>query len=293
MKAVSQRVPGFDQIMKVFLGMGLDPSADLHTLTVAHPGSSELSKLFVVVDGRFPADKFEAAIKEFGDGVRIAKVGNAWLGQIKIRDADKRVQSVCFALANGKTLVMSYQENIVKDALMRVEENRFVAKRIEDLLKTTNDKQTLSFLLTRDAALRLTAENKNDIQFQPLLSTVLKDKTIGKALQRLRIAWGRPENGDITGVSGAVTLSQDFKFEFHLRTRNEMTAQVRQGHGDTLVDAANIIADLLARHIPELAFLPDVTRTLRFTQNGTRVDFTGNMSYVNLAKLIAWLSPAE
>jgi hypothetical protein len=261
-ETIGQLIAPRDQpFRKLADNLGFDPVTDLHTITLAHNG---LSDGLVIVDGSFRADKFEAAFREFGKDVgefeRFFMVGKVPVCQIKVKDNAN--ESVWVALIEGRSLVICDNEKAVRDALVRVEMNQFVAKKVQGLLKKTNDKQTFSFVATRDAL---------------MLPPIGNIGNLG------------PIPAKICGVCGTSTVTGDIGLEIHFDGEDDKTAKELVEAGNGGIFLLRNFAAAQARQDMRLAPFVDLAATLRMHQSGRFAVLTGSISYLNAGKLFEYI----
>ena len=102
--------------MKYLKDMGFDPLTHLNTITVAHPGSKSPEDFFIVIDGEVDVKKFTdttaAAAKDHPGSLNISKFGTTSIYEVSVEGKTGFV-----ALVNGKSLVVSAKEELVKGAI--------------------------------------------------------------------------------------------------------------------------------------------------------------------------------
>ena len=253
-------VPGGEEALKHLKQIGFDPLQDLHSVTVAMPPSKDPEAAFVILEGNFNAAKIkstaEQLAKEKGDVIKITQAGAQTIFEIT-PPAEKKV---FIALAGDKILLVSLisKQNLT-EALGR---GAPVAKKqILDLLATTNPTQTASFVMTGSALVKLSEDLPVPVQGA--------DATL-KAM---------------TGITGALTVNKDVKFQLGVGMGDEATAK-------KLAEAANgglfMVKGLAQQQIkdtPELAPVGDILNTLKVGAEATAVVLRGEISAEVMRKL--------
>ena len=152
-KAAVENLPNSDEVMKYFKQMSFDPFTHLTSITVAHPGSQDPKEVFVVIEGIFHAKKFAetaaTAAQNYPGTIRVTKFGTTPVYEIQGPG-----DTAYLALIGGKSLVMTVQEDALKAAITRSTGDTIAASKVKELMKTTSDKQSLSFVITGDAMMR-------------------------------------------------------------------------------------------------------------------------------------------
>lgn len=264
--ALQGQIPGDDQAKKYLDKLGFDPFRDLHGLTVTHTGSKDPDALFVVVQGSFDPKKFETtaveAAKDNGDALRISNLGEVKVFEISPPGDKKFYVSVL----DTKSLVLTLNQNALKEVVGRATGagTGGLKKEIRDLLKTTNEKQSVSLVIT-GAALGRVAENAPNIP---------NAEQAGQVLQA------------IEGISAAVTIAKNINFQLGVGFRDEPTTKKLVAGSNAGLLGLRIFAAQKAKENPDLMPLIDVMNTLRVGAVGTSLVLTGEVSYDNLDKLI-------
>src|SRR5262245_53042979 len=97
---------------------GFDVLRDLHSVTIASNGTKEVDAVFVVIEGKFNADKVHAVAEEIAgenaDHLKISKIGSTKVYEIVPPGENKRIYA---ALINDTTLVAAPSQDALKDAI--------------------------------------------------------------------------------------------------------------------------------------------------------------------------------
>ena len=160
-------------------------------------------------------------------------------------------------------------------------------------MKRTSAKQTFSFFLTRDVAVRLAKDDKADIQFLPLPSTFLKDKRIGETFRGVRHLWVKYDDGKLDSIFVSATLTRDIHFEFLFGGKDEAAAKELDECLGIVISMIERVVAARIRDDERLAFLSDIIESLRIYRSGKFAVLTGSISYLNMGRLLALLGPQQ
>jgi hypothetical protein len=244
--------------------IGIDPFKDIDSVTVAHPGSKDPDATVLIIEGAFNAQKFEntaeEAAKDNGEVLKISKVGN-----VKVYDVSPPGEKRVFLTLLGKSLVITPSKEILNGTLARVagDEKGKLKKQIGDLLSTTSDKQSLSFVITGPALSRLADNPKipNGAQVAPVLQA-------------------------LDGVSGAITIAKNINFQFAVGSKDEATTKNMVAQGNAGLLGLRLLVAQKAKENEALMPLVEVMNSLRVSAKGVNTVLTGEVSYENLDKLL-------
>jgi len=264
--ALETRIPD-DRAIKYLEKLGFDPFKDLHSVSVAHTGSKDPEDFFVIVEGNFSSEKLLAvakeAAKENGDNLKISKIGTTHVYEVSPGGG-----MTLYVAHLSKSLVVTASEDAMKSAIKRSTGVGPFAPKVRELLKTTNDTQSLSVVMTGNA--------------------------LGSLAQQAQ-AKGLPQNAvaglaGIDGVSGAITIAKNIDFLLGVGAKDADTAkQYSQMGNDLLPLGKALLAQNVQKNKELAAPLMDVVNTLRLTATGSNVVLRGEVSYDNLQKLFSAL----
>ena len=266
------QLPIDEQIMKYFEEVGFDPYKHLISVTVAHSGTGKGENALLLIRGDFDSAKFEAAAKKGAqDHADVLKITS--INQIPVYEVRADNKTVYVALYQGKYLLASGNQDSFKETLGRVAgAGGPDAPKVKTLLATTNDKQSLSVVVTGNAMVALAKKVNAD----PKLP-----KNVGDALEQISEVLQSVE-----GASLAVTMAQDINFQLGIGTKNEAAARDLVDNGKVALSFVNLWVAQVAKGEPSLAPLVDVAKTLQIRADGSNVVMSGVVSYANLDKLI-------
>jgi hypothetical protein len=140
-----------EEVQDIFKSLGLDPLADIHSLTLASTNISDPSKALFILHGKFNPDKFHAKAQEviqtYGEILKIHK-----LETIQYYEVNFPGQSSFFvALINPTTIVASPGKDGVLEALEKAagKKKSEVKKELLDLLEKVDTGRTLWMMVSR------------------------------------------------------------------------------------------------------------------------------------------------
>jgi hypothetical protein len=263
-KAALDNLPNSDEVTKYLKQMGFDPFTHLTSVTVALPANMDRRDVFVVIDGIFDARKFADTAKSAADNnpgvMKLSKFETTTYYDIQIPG-----DNIYVALLGGKSLVLTPQEDALKGAITRYAGTKIAADKVKDLLKITNDQQSLNFVITGQAMVKLAQQAPRGKGIPAGIGDALKD---------------------IVGLSGAVTLTKEINFQLGLGSKDAKTAQMMANQGQLVLAVAKIGIAGEAQNNPDLAPLVDILQTLQITSMGSNALLSGSVSQANLEKLI-------
>lgn len=259
LRAAMDQAPNGDEVSKYLKMMGFDPFEDLHSISIAHPGSQDPKDLFVIIEGAFDAKKFAATAKtaqeNYPNEFKIGTIGNTSYYELTVSG------EVGYVALIGKSIVISAQKESLEGAIKRANGTVVAADKIRDLLKTTNDKQSFSFAITGAAINRLAENAPPGVQVPNQLA-------------------------DVRGITAAITLTKEIEFMLGVGVKDAKTAKDFENTGTFALAAAKLMVNQQAQQNPDLVVVSDIMRTLRLSSNGANVMATGSITKENLEKLI-------
>jgi len=254
-----QKNPAFELLDKT----GFDIFRDLHSVTFASNGTKEVDAAFLLIEGKFNADKVHAVAGEYAeknaDTVKVSAVGGTKVYEIIPPGDNKRFYA---ALINDTTLAVAPSQDALKDSISGTPRKAMKAN-FKSLLKTTSNKQSFSFAATGSAINRLIAD-------API-------PNVDNAAAML-------ENVD--GISMAVTIGKDIGLQLGVNTKDADTAKQASGMLNLGVFGLRTAAANKAKEDSNFQPLVDVAKSVRVTTEGNNVLLRGEISLENLEKLI-------
>jgi hypothetical protein len=259
-----QGVPGAEDATKYLKKAGFDPFKDLHSVTIAMPASKDPEAGFIIVEGKFSPEMVQAAAEEAakdqGDIIKVTWAGKQTIYEI----APPGEKKVYATLLEGRALLAASSKEGLSDALARAAGTKKseIKKEIKELLETTNNKQSISFVATGNAINKLIedAPIPNGNQFGPLLQQV-------------------------SGMSGAITINKDISFQLGVGAGDEESAKkMAQGARFGLV-FANALVQQKVKEDEKLAPVMDIMKTLKVTSQGNSVLLRGEVTMEVIMKL--------
>jgi len=266
---IEANIPNYDQAAKYLKMMDFDLFNDITSITYALPGTMDPADSFVVIDAKFNDEKFRAtALKAAADNpgiMRVSKFGTTPVYEVQAPGIPG--DHLYIALVNGKSLVITPHEDVLKGAITRSGGVGIAATKVKDLLKATSDKQSFNFVLTG-----------------PVLGELVKmAKAKGADIKGLPAIKDVPA---IEGLTGSFTLTKEINFQLGLGTKTDKEARELANLGDGVLALAKLLVVPKLRMNPDYVPLVEVIQTLRVSAVGPNAVITGSVTQENLEKLI-------
>jgi hypothetical protein len=242
---------------------GIDLFHDVHTVTVAGPGTNDKSKAVVIIEGKFNPQKLlasaEEASKDTG-AITVSKADGATVYEIPQPDGKT---AYVRPLGTDVLLAASSKETLSATATQaQAGQTPTLSKGFKTLLQTTNDKQSISIAVTGPAFARMleNAPGANDAA-----AAYLKG---------------------MDGLSLAVTLSKDVKFQIGVNATGKEAAEQFSKFGNGAILWGRGMLAQKAKEDVKFAPIVEVLETLQIVTQGTNLVLRGEISYENLGKLL-------
>src|SRR5262245_54456959 len=140
------------EIGKYLKKANFDLFKDLNSVTVAMPNGRTADEPFILLEGKFDADKIETAIleasKDGGDvKVKIIKIANTTAFEV----TPKEEKTMYVGILDKKTMIACVSKADFAEAVARqngTKAGTFKAPVFKNLLQTTSNKQSISFVAT-------------------------------------------------------------------------------------------------------------------------------------------------
>jgi hypothetical protein len=248
-----------DEAKKYFEELGVKPFRDFHVITVAAPASLDPKKGLLIIDGKFSAERFhktaEQGAKDYGDVLKIGRIGSQEVYEVNPPGHD----ALFITLANTSTLLASHSKSVLETALTQNEPN--LKKEVQNLLKTTSDKQSFNIVATGKAVSNA-AEKAAEHNPDP------KTKQIADA--------AAPVLKTLAGFNAAITVGKNIDFQIGIGTKDKNAADVlaKQING-LLVFGKGIVA---AQQDPKAQAAAEVMKTLQVSTEDTTVLVRGEIA---------------
>jgi len=261
-------IQGNEEAKKYLEALGFDLLRDFHGVTVAGAASMDPDTGLVIVEGKFNPEKFhntaEQVARENGDILKVIKVGNHKIWEV---NAPGHPKTLYMCLANKSTILAALSKSVLTTALEQKEPD--LKKEVRELLKTTNSKQSLSFVATGKALSNLAekiAEKSNDPKGKQVLEMA------GPALKM------------IAGFSAALTVGKNVDFQVGVGTEDKKAADVLSQQATGLIALGRTLVAQKAQQDPNSATALEIMRTLTASVEGTTVILRGQISAAVLEK---------
>jgi len=255
--------------------LGFDLFKDLDSVTIASPGSKNPESLMIFIEGKFNAEKLQAAgedaIRENADAIKAVKIGGVQAYQINPKQGEEK--PFFAGLVGNNMLVATGSKEAFADAVARNGGTRQskLKQEFKGLLDTVNKKQSFSMVATGAA-----------------LGRLLEDAPIPNAEAAMA---GLQQ---IEGLSVAVTVEKDVAFQLGVNTKDKATAEQFAKAGNGGLQLVKLMAEKKRTEDPDkFGPVADIAKTLRLTSQGSNVMLRGEISFENLGKIIQNLPKKE
>lgn len=270
--ALENALPGEDQAMKYLKAADFDPFRDLVSVSFALPATKNPEEGVVIVRGRFTPEKFygvaEQAAKDNADVIKLTQAG-----AVRVIEVSPPGEKKGYVSLVGSSVLVAAPNKAKLEAVTAALGGRGGKHKpaFADLLKTTNPKQSFSFVATGPALAKLLEDNPN----------------VPNAEQAL------PVLQQLQGVSGALTIGKDVQFQLAIGTKDAPTAmKLAQGANIGLFTARALVNQKVMED-PKLAPVNDIMKTLRVSAQGTSLVITGNASVTAIEQLMKNFVPNQ
>ena len=260
-------------IAKFLKKADFDLFRDLHTITIAVPGGNRNPEdSFILIEGKFDAEKIEAMAKEVDKetgGVKVIKIGNVNAFEVSPKE-DKKMY---VGILDAKTVIATASKADFAEAVSRLNGRKtaaFKSEVIKSLLETVNSKQSISLVATSNLMAKL-AENA------PQGAGGDKAKQFMEILKQT------------DGFSTAVTIQKDIDFLFGINTKNADTASKYALQGGLLIAGAKAMLAAEAKKNEKLGPVVDILNTLKLTTQGANLVVRGQITFDTLAEVLKGL----
>lgn len=258
---------GLDQWFKK---ADFDIFKDLSSMTFAMPAGRPPEEGFIVLEGKFNADKIEEAAleagKEAGGGLKVIMI--AGVKAFEVTPQDEKTMYV--GILNKKTMIACASKKDFEEAVARskgTKKANFKSDVVKNLLSTINDKQSISMVATSEVLAKLSENNPQ------------ADNAQAKAaLEGLK---------KVDGFSLAVTIQKDVDFQVDINAKDDKTAKEFANIANVGVALAKAKLTEQAKDNTQLAPVLDVVNTIRATTEGSNLLIRGQISFDTLEKLLA------
>jgi len=240
---------------------GFDPIRDLYSITVAGPAAKDLDSGFVVIEGKFNVEKFDAAASDAAadnsDALKVHKIGGKQVYEI----TPNGEKTVFATLVSPSLMVAASSKDGLSDGIARLSGGKSskLNKMFQAILPTVNDKQSLSMAMTSN-----------------VLNNGLKEAPI-------------PPNQDavdtlkqIDAVSFSVTLGKNIEIAGTLIAKDNESAKKIAGMGNLGIIFLKGMAGGKVKEDPNLQPALDMLNTIRIAETGERVTLRAEITQENL-----------
>ena len=257
-------------IAKWFKQADFDLFQDLHSVTFAIPGGRDPEEGFIVLEGKFDAEKIEAAAteasKQAGGGLKVIRIAKVKAFEVSPKDEKKMYVGVL----NNKTMIACATKADFAEAVDRLNGEKapnYKSAVFKGLLETVNNKQSISFVATSDMLAKLAEK---------------APEGAGGAQAAQAIALLK----QLDGISTAVTIQKNIDFQLGVNTKDNETASKYAGLGNILIGAAKVKIGDEAKKNEKLVPAMEILNSIRVTAQGSNLVVRGQISLETLEKLL-------
>ncbi len=242
---------------------------DLSSMTFAIPNGRNPEDGFIVLLGKFNADKIEAAALEASKDTGDLKVTMiAGVKAFAVSPKDEKTMYV--GILNKKTMIACATKADFEEAVARFNGSKapnFKSDTVRTLLSTMNDKQSISMVATSGILTKLSENNPN-----------AGNPQAKGALDKLK---------DVHGISAAITIQKDIDFQVGINAKDDKTAKEFAALGNAGVTFGKAALKEKAKDNDQLAPVLQVLETIRITSQESNLLLRGQISADALQKLLA------
>jgi hypothetical protein len=259
-KIVHKRLADYDAALKRLVSAEVDFYRDISTLTAALPGDADPEKIFVLMDGKFDAEKFQAAAKKPTSGLKVIKLSGREVYEFALPGLD---QPIFACLLDESTLAATSRKAKLADALAKAKEKAEPAKKVQPLVALLDGKHHLSFAGTRAVMVKLLAQLQ--LPFGDALPVILEDADT---------------------IHGGLTIGKEVDLTLRFQTRDEKTARQFLQQMTIVVAVARGAIAKEAKEDKRYLPLVELMKTLRTGVEGTAVAWRAQMKLDSAASLL-------
>jgi hypothetical protein len=246
---------------------GLDPLKDISSVTIASNGTKELDAGFVLIEGKFNADKIyaaaEEAAKESGEGLKFSTIGTTKVMEISV----KGEKTVYASVVKDSLIVAAPTKEMLTGTISRLTAGKGANLKasFKSALATVSPKSAFALVVTSDAVGRLAQQGP------------LANPQVGNELQK------------IDGLSLSVSLTKAIEVQAAVNAKDADTAQQMAFQTNLLLGLAKGAAQNKAQENAMFEPLSAIAQTLQAAQKGVVLTVRAEVTQENLEKLMKML----
>jgi len=259
------------EIGKYLKKAGFDIFKDLTSVIVAVPGGRDSDDGVVVLQGKFDADKIEGAVleagKQAGTDVKVKLVKIAGTSAFEVTPKDEK--TIYVSVLDKKTMIACTAKSDFAEAVARfngTKASTFKDAAFKNLVQTTNNKQSISFVATGKIMNKLAEKNPNAGNDQA--------KMLMAVLQQ------------VDGFSAAVTIEKNIDFQLGVNAKDAETAQQFAAAANLGLQGVKATVAKQAKQNEKMEPLVDFMNTLKAEAKGPNLIIRGQLTYATLEKLL-------
>jgi|ERR1051325_1014803 hypothetical protein len=244
---------------------GFDLFKDLTSITYAIPGGRPPEEGFIVLEGKFNADKIEeaavAAAKDSPEVFRVTKI--AGVKTFEISPANQKPMYI--GILDNKTMIVTADRADYTEAIARYNGTKkaaFKADVIKSLIGAVNARQSISFVATSKVLAKLAENVPND-----------KAKAVVAGIEA-------------EGYSIAITINRDLDIHLGLNAKDNETASKYGTLVNAGLKAAREKVAEKAKEDEKAKVALDILRTIEATTKGPNLTIRGQISFEHLDMIL-------
>jgi hypothetical protein len=259
------------EIGKYLKKANFDVFKDLSSVVVAMPGNRDTDDGFIVLTGKFDADKIETAVleasKEAGADVKVKSVKIANTPAWEVTPKDEKTMYV--GILDKKTMLACTSKADFAEAVARfngTKTSTFKDAAFKNLVQTTSAKQSLSFVATGKLLNKLAEKNPN----------------AGNENAKMAMAMLQ----QVDGFSAAITIEKNIDFQLAMNAKDTDTANQFAAAANIGLQGIKQTVMKQAKMNEKMEPVLDILNTLKAEAKGSNLIIRGQITFATLEKLM-------
>ena len=249
---------------------GFDLFKDLSSIIVSVPGGRDAGEGFILLEGKFDADKIEEAAteasKEAGGGtLKIIEIANVKAYQVTPKEDDK---TIYVGILNKKTMIACTSKKDFAEAVARLNGSKQATFKAEvmGLLETVNTKQSISIVATSAALAKLADK---------------APEGAGDKVKQVTVLLKQME-----GISASISIEKNIDFQIGVNTKDNKTAMEYANMANLAIGVTKAKLTEQAKDNEKIAPALDVVNSIRATATGNNLLVRGQITFETLEKVL-------
>jgi hypothetical protein len=253
---------------KWFKKANFDLFNDLTSITFAAPGGRNPEEAFILLEGKFDAEKIEAAAveasKDAGGGLKVTKIAGVKAFELN----PKEEKTLYIGILNKKTMIACATKDDFAEAVARLNGTKsgaFKDKAFDSLVKAVNNKQSISIVATANIMSKFAEKAPEGAPQVQQAAEFLKQ---------------------MTAFSAAITIQKDIDFELGVNAKEEKTAAQYAFLGNAGMKAVMAKVEEAAKQDAKLQPAVDVLKTIKISNKGANLTVRGQVPFETLEMVL-------